>query len=148
MSRTDPLRGYNFLLRVGNHSAHFTACSQLGADVEVIKYREAGANEVVRWLPGRTEYTEVTLRFGMTTSFELWDWMERAITGQIQRQNVTVTMLDYEGQAGAKPVLAWVLEEAWPCRWRGALLDTLSREAAIESLTLVFEKLRRELPPG
>jgi phage tail-like protein len=144
MSRTDPLRAYNFLLRVGNHTAHFTSCSQLGVDVEVIKYREAGLNEQVRWLPGRVEYSEVVLRYGLTKDAFIWNWLESAVTGQIRRENVTITALDYEGQAGGVPTVSWVLEEAWPCRWRGALLDTLSREAAIESVTLVFEKLRRE----
>jgi phage tail-like protein len=144
MSRTDPLRAYNFLLRVGNHTAHFTSCSQLGVDVEVIKYREAGLNEQVRWLPGRVEYSEVILRYGLTKDAFIWNWLESAVTGQIRRENVTITALDYEGQAGGVPTVSWVLEEAWPCRWRGALLDTLSREASIESVTLVFEKLRRE----
>ena len=40
-------------------------------------------------------------------------------------------------------MLRWDLINAWPSRWRGASLDALDREVAIESLTLVFETLDR-----
>ena len=44
--------------------------------------------------------------------------------------------------ATARPrSLRWDLINAWPSEWRGAPLDALGREVAIESLTLVFETL-------
>ena len=41
------------------------------------------------------------------------------------------------------PGLQWNLAQAWPCEWRGAELDALGREAAIESLTLAYDTLER-----
>jgi phage tail-like protein len=49
-------------------------------------------------------------------------------------------MLDSTGQT---EVMRWNLTNAWPARWRGAPLDALNREIAIETLTLVFETIER-----
>jgi hypothetical protein len=35
------------------------------------------------------------------------------------------------------------LVDAWPAEWRSAGFDALSREIAIESITLVFDSLER-----
>ena len=46
---TDPYRAYNFKLDIaGVTEGHFTECSGLGVKIETIKYREAGAAQVVR----------------------------------------------------------------------------------------------------
>jgi phage tail-like protein len=49
-------------------------------------------------------------------------------------------MLDSTGQT---EVMRWNLTNAWPARWRGAPLDALNREIAIETLTLVYETIER-----
>jgi hypothetical protein len=36
-----------------------------------------------------------------------------------------------------------VKHDAWPSEWQGAALNTTDRSAAIESLTLVFDRLER-----
>ena len=137
----DPYRAYNFKLVIQDVTeGHFASCSGLGVQVEVIKYREAGNGQVVRAIPGQTTYHDVTLRYGLTDSRELWDWMMTAATGNVERKNVSVLMLD---ASGVNEVLRWNLINAWPSEWRGATLDALGKEVAIESLTLVFESLER-----
>ena len=44
---------------------------------------------------------------------------------------------------GVTEVMRWDLINAWPAEWRGAPLDALAHEVAIESVTLVFESLQR-----
>lgn len=140
-NNADPYRGYNFkLVMAGLTEGHFTECSGMGVKVTPIKYREAGNNQVVRHIPGPVEYAAVTLRYGLTSSRELWDWMLTVIQGRVQRKNVSVIMLDSEG---ANEVLRWNLMDAWPSEWSGAPLDALNREIAIESLTLVFDSMER-----
>jgi phage tail-like protein len=39
--------------------------------------------------------------------------------------------------------MRWNLVDAWPAEWRSAGFDALSREIAIESITLVFDSLER-----
>lgn len=137
----DPYRSYNFKLVIqGVAEGHFTECTGLGVRVNAIRYREGGAAQVVRRLPGQVEYGDVVLRYGLTASRQLWDWMMTAVKGTVERKNVSVLMLDVDGTT---EVMRWDLVNAWPSEWRGAPLDALGQEAAIESLTLVFETLDR-----
>jgi phage tail-like protein len=137
----DPYRAYNFKLEIGGITeGHFTQCSGLGIRVAAIKYREAGTNQVVRIVPGHVEYADVTLSYGLTSSHQLWLWLMASVDGKVQRKNVSIIVLDADG---VTEVTRWDLIGAWPSEWRGAPLDTLQREVAIERLTLVFESLQR-----
>jgi phage tail-like protein len=86
------------------------------------------------------EYGDITLRYGLTTSRELWDWFMSGVPGNVERKNVSIVLLDNDG---ATEVMRWNFVNAWASEWRGALLDAMGQEAAIESLTLVFETLER-----
>lgn len=137
----DPYRNYNFLLQIQDVAeARFTECLGLGVRIQPIRYRESGAGQIVRALPGPVDYAEVTLRYGLTSSIDLWNWMLAAARGTVQRRHVSVIMLDSDG---AREGMRWNLLNAWPCEWRGAALDALGREAAIEELHLAFDSLDR-----
>jgi phage tail-like protein len=64
----------------------------------------------------------------------------KSVQGPVQRLNVSVLMLDPDT---FNEVMRWNLIDAWPSEWRGASLDALTREIAIESVTLVYESLER-----
>jgi phage tail-like protein len=137
----DPYRRYNFKLQIqGVTEGHFTAVGGLEVEVQPIRYREGGASQVVHVIPGRVEYGDVELRYGLTASQELWTWLQSAVKGTVERKNVSIIMLD---SAGAQEVCRWDLTNAWPSRWRGAPLDAMSQEVAIESMTLVCETLQK-----
>jgi phage tail-like protein len=136
----DPYRAYNFKLVIqGVTEGHFVECAGLGVRVQALRYQEGGGN-VVHRIPGPVDYGDVTLRYGLTPSTELWNWFMAAVQGRVERRNVSVLML---GTDGITEALRWDLINAWPSEWRGAPLDALAREVAIESLTLVFESLQR-----
>jgi phage tail-like protein len=142
----DPVRAYNFKLLINNVTeGHFTEVTGLGVQVERIQYREGGNNAQVRAIPGRVTYAAVSLRFGLTASQELWDWLMSAVEGKVQRRNVSIVMLD---STGAIEVLRWNLINAWPQEWYGAPLDAMSQELAIETLVLAHEGLHRETGSG
>lgn len=137
----DPYRSYNFKIVIqGVVEGHFTQCSGLGVRVGVIRYREGGNGQVARALPGRVEYADVELKYGLTKSRELWDWLMAAVQGEVVRKNVSILMLDAQG---TQEVMRWNLVNAWPSQWRGAVLDAMSQEAALEHLTLVYDTLER-----
>lgn len=138
---TDPYRSYNFKLDInGISEGHFTECSGLSVKVESIPYREAGANQIVRKIPGPVDYASVTLKYGVTSSRELWDWLLTAVNGKVERKNVSIILLDSEGTNEA---MRWNLHDAWPSEWQGAGLNTTDRAIAIDTLTLVFDSLER-----
>lgn len=139
-SRTDPYRAYNFKLQIqGVTEGHFTECSGLNARIQSIAYREAGT-DVVHKLPGPVEYGDVTLRYGLTKSKELWTWFMNVAKGKLERKNISIIMIDNDG---VTPALQWNLTDAWPSGWEGAGLSAQGQEAAVESLTITFESLDR-----
>ena len=136
----DPYGAYNFKLVIqGVTMGHFTECTGLGVRVQALRYQEGGGH-VVHRIPGPVDYADVTLRYGLTSSTELWQWFMTGVEGHVERRNVSVLMLDTDDVTEA---LRWDLINAWPSEWRGAPLDALGREVAIESMTLVFESLQR-----
>src|SRR3712207_2453125 len=89
----DPFRAYNFKLLIdGVNEGHFTHCTGLQVKVSALHFREAGAGPVVRRLPGPVSYGDVTLRYGLTTSPELWNWFLASVSGVPLRKNVSVLM--------------------------------------------------------
>jgi phage tail-like protein len=112
----------------------------MGIKVDAISYREGGQSQVVHRIPGRVEYADITLRYGLTLSMELWNWLMTGVKGKVERKNVSIAMLDSDG---VSEVLRWNLVNAWVAEWRGAVLDALGHQVAIESITLVFETLDR-----
>lgn len=137
----DPYRAYNFKLEIqGVTEGHFTQCSGMGIKIDAIAYRQGGVGQVVHRLPGRVEYADIVLRYGLTSSTDLWQWFLSAVKGKVERRNVSIVLLDNDG---ATEVMRWNLVNAWVREWRGAMLDALSKEAAIESVTLVYETLER-----
>jgi phage tail-like protein len=137
----DPYRSYNFKLLIqGVTEGHFTECSNMSIKIDAIPYREGGTQQVVHRLPGQVEYGDITLRYGLTASHELWNWMMSAVKGKVERKNVSIAMLDADG---VSPATQWDLVNAWPCSWRGAPLNARGSEAAVEELTLAFESLDR-----
>ena len=141
MAQSDPYRSYNFKLEInGVAEGHFTECSGLSVRTESIAYREAGNNQVVRHIPGPVDYVAVTLKYGVTKSRDLWDWMMKAAEGNVQRRNVSIVLLDSQG---TDEVMRWNLQDAWPSEWQGAALNASDKALAIETLTLVYDRLER-----
>jgi phage tail-like protein len=139
--RPDPLRAYNFTLQIDNaNQGFFTQLKGLEVRVAPIRYREGNDQRTTRMLAGPVEYGEVTLRYGLTESRVLWDWLTSAVTGVPQRKNISIIM---QGPDGTGERVRWNLTDAWACAWRGAQLDALGREVAIESVTIVCEKIDR-----
>ena len=139
---TEPYRAYHFKLMIGGVTeGHFTECSDIAIAVDAIKYREGGQSQVTHSLPGQVEYSDVTLSYGLTASRELWDWFMTGVQGKVDRRNVSIVMLDTDG---VNPVIQWDLIRAWVRKWEGPHFHALSREAAIEHLTLVCERLERQ----
>lgn len=135
----DPYRAYNFKLVIQNVvQGHFTRLDGLGLTINRILYRSGGEHSTVRAIPGRVEYSPVTLRYGLTDSTELVNWLFTAVNGTVVRHNVSVAMLD---NASSNEVRRWNLIDAWPCDWAGAPLDALGSDLAIESLSLAYDRL-------
>lgn len=141
MPDADIYRAYNFVLDIqGVQLGCFAEVSGLMIAVETIEYREGGGAPAVRKLPGRLRVGDVTLKWGMTESRELWDWLMATAAGTFERRDVSVILLKPDGQ---QEETRWNLYNTYPSSWRGAPLDAMGNQVAIETLTLAVERLER-----
>lgn len=140
MARVDPYKNFRFLVEIDNIvQAGFSDCSGFGSNVEVIEYREGGDAATVRKLPGKTSYPDITLKWGLTDSRDLYDWHRTAIAGRIERKNGSIVVLDDTGQEKVR----WNFFSAWPSKWDGPDFSAKGNDVAIDTLTVSCEWVER-----
>ena len=138
--RVDPYASFRFLVEIdGIVQAGFSECSGFGSSVEVIEYREGGDAATVRKLPGRVSYPDLTLKWGLTDSRELYDWHRAAISGQITRKNGSIIQLDDRGNETVR----WNFMGAWPSKWDGPDFNAKGTDVSIDTLTVSCERVER-----
>jgi phage tail-like protein len=138
--RKDPLLNFNFLVEIdGITQAGFTDCSGFGATTEPVEVNEGGFNSASHKLPGRTKQNNLTLKWGLTDSTELYDWYRDVVNGKIQRKNGSIILLNSQGDEKAR----WNFFKAWPTKWDGPDFTAKGNEVAIETLEIAHEGLER-----
>lgn len=136
----DPYRNFRFLVEIdGIVQAGFSECGGFGSNVEVVEYREGGDSTTVRKLPGKSSYPDITLKWGVTDSRELYDWHQKAIVGQVQRKHGSVVLQD---DLGAEK-MRWNFFSAWPSKWEGTHFSAKGNDVAIDTLTISCERVER-----
>jgi phage tail-like protein len=140
MPRTDPYMNFRFLVEIdGIVQAGFADCSGFGSKVEVVEYREGGEEPTVHKMPGKVSYPDITLKWGVTKSRELYDWHLAAVKGEIQRKNGSIIL---QGSTGEE-VVRWNFFGAWPSGWDGADFSAKGNDVAIDTLTVSCERVER-----
>jgi phage tail-like protein len=140
VARTDPYKNFRFLVEIdGIIQAGFSECTGFGSAVEVIEYREGGDPATVRKLPGKTSYQDLTLKWGVADSHELYDWHATAIAGKVVRKNGSIMLLDDTGTEKVR----WNFFTAWPSKYEGPGLNGKGNDVAIDTLTISCERLER-----
>jgi len=140
MARVDPYKNFRFLLEIdGITQAGFSDCSGFGSNVEVIEYREGGDAATVRKLPGKNSYPDITLKWGLTDSRELYDWHRTALNGKVERRNGSIILLDDVGQEKVR----WNFFTAWPSKYDAPDFSGKGNDVAIDTLTISCERLER-----
>lgn len=141
----DPLLGFNFKLDLGGKVVgFFTECSGIGSEHDIIEHKvvDDAGHEIVRKIPGRLKWGDVTLKRGITSDMTIWDWRDKVVLGNMKdaRQTCSVIMLsrDYTTE-----VAAWTFENAWPSKVSGPSLKSDSNEFGVEEVTIVHEGMSR-----
>jgi len=120
-------------------TASFSECSGLGVSVKTEPYSEGGVNDQQRIFLKQPEFTQVTLKRGLTDDQEFWDWLNQILSpGPKQRRNVNILVFSQSGET----MQCWTLIGAVPVGWKAPSLQASSSSVAIEELTLAYEGLK------
>jgi len=146
--RFDPFPTFKFHVQIGDITeAAFSDCSGLEMSTEVFTYQEGGLNEYVHQFPGRTKYSNITLKRGFTTSNEIYEWykeMESKLLGgqPFDFRQVTITL--YSNVVQGKSV-RWILNKAFPIKWVGPAFKTDEAAIAVETLEFAHHGIETDL---
>lgn len=147
---TPPFTGFNFAVEIAVpgvaqricHAA-FSDCDGLEMTMDVKTLREGGNNGRQIRLAGPLSFGLVTLKRGMTRSFDLWNWMARALAEPSLRADAEIVLLAADGRAVHA---RFVLSRCLPAKLKAPTLNARDGGVAIEELQLAYEAL--ELKPG
>lgn len=133
---------------------HFLECrgfQQTQAPIEICevtanKWGQAKTGQVagqtVRTkLPGNVKCGNLTLRRGMTSSKELWDWFAAVQEGNWKKQRRLAALSIYN--QAAEEVARFELAGAWPSSYKITDVNARSTEIEIEELEIAFEEFKR-----
>jgi phage tail-like protein len=152
-----PFSAYNFSVEIDVPgiasqlcAAAFSECDGLEMTMDVKTIREGGNNARQIRLAGAVNYGQVTLKRGMTASFDLWDWFDA-------QQHATPRQLrgDYRGEA--KIVLLspdrqeqarFILTRCLLTKLKAPALNAKDGVVAIEEMQLTYESLTLQRPGG
>ncbi len=137
--RNDPFFSYNFLVEVdGLNVAAFQEVGGLDSTVEVVEYRQGGENLTTRKLMGRTSFSNITLKRGVTNNTDLYEWHRNIAQGTADRRDGSVILLGRDGEE----LKRWNFRSAWPTKYTAPEFNAEGNEVAIESLELAHEGLQ------
>lgn len=142
--RQDPLVGFYFALDVqGVITGYFTECSGIGSETEVAEQKVVNGKgvQVVLKVPGRLKWGDITLKRGVTSSMELWEWRKMVEDGDVKgaRKNGSITMFTQDLTPAAK----WDFKNAWPSKISGPTPKSDGNDISLEEITIVHEYITR-----
>ena len=123
----------------------FRECTGMGSENEVVEYKASGpkGEYVMKKVPGRLKWNNITLKRGITDAMDMWKWRKLVEQGKINeaRKNGSIVMFNQEGQE----VSRWEFINAWPSKLTGPSANATNNEVGIEELELTIEGYARVL---
>lgn len=120
--------------------ASFSECDGLEMTMDIKTIREGGNNGVQIRLTGAMNYSSLTLKRGMTETFDLWKWVELMQTNPEVRADAHVIIYSPDKKVRAK----FLLQRCVPVKLKAPPLNAKDGGVAIEELQLAYESLKLE----
>jgi len=135
----DHIGQFNFKVEIeGVTQGAFKNVEGLDSETEIIEYQD-GDDIILRKRPGRTKYTNITLKRGYVNTDELWSWRKKVIEGKVERKSGSIILCADDGSE----IMRYNFFEAWPAKWKGFNLDGKGNDVTVEEIELATEKIER-----
>jgi phage tail-like protein len=144
MADQDPLVSAWFGVEFqGQVAGAFRECTGLGSENEVVEYKASGqrGEYIVKKVPGRMKWNNITLKRGITDSMDMWQWRKLVEQGKVvdARKNGSIVMFNQQGDEVAR----WDFVGAWPSKLIGPTANAGNNEVGIEELEITHEGYER-----
>ena len=137
-AQTWPIPEFHFSVEISNVGK--ISCKEVsGLDVEydVIEYRAGDTPGFTKVkLPGLRKSGDITLKKALfKDEKKLWDWMNSVKMNVVQRESVTIALLDESND----PVQSWKLTNAWPKKYSVDGFKADGTGVSMETIVLAHE---------
>lgn len=147
-----PFTAFNFAVEINVpdlspkvcHAA-FAECDGLEMTMDVKTIREGGNNGRQVRLTGPMNFGQLTLKRGMTASFDLWDWFSAMLERPRLRADAEVVLFAADGSTERA---RFILSRCLPVKLKAPALNAKDGVVAIEELQLAYESLTLRKPQG
>lgn len=150
MAAAYPFTSFNFAVEINRGdegaplvNAAFSDCDGLEMNLEVKTIREGGANGRQIRLNGMVAYGQLTLKRGMTDSFDLWNWFKDSVADPRLRANAEVVLLAADGVTERA---RFQLSRCVPIKIKAPAMNARDGQVAIEELQIAYETLQLVAP--
>ena len=137
---------YYFMLNLGGAEAagYFKECTGLTSESEVVTHEasDAQGKSIIQKFPGQLKWSNITLKRGIDTQMELWQWRKDIVDGKIG--SLSQGRHDPGGRLGGHAVMTFKFVRAWPCRYSSPGFNAGANEILVEELELAHEGFERE----
>lgn len=138
---TDPYKNFRFFVEIDAViKAGFSECSGFGSELEVIEYREGGDDATVRKLRGKVKYPDITLKWGITDSMDLYNWHLSAVKGELKKRNGAILLLD---ERTREERARWNFYAGWATKYTAPSFNAKGNDVAIDTFVIACERLER-----
>lgn len=133
---------YHFSIDWGGSRIGFMEVSGLDIEIEAISFREGSSpQESFRKVPGLRKFSDITLKRGIVKGDnEFFAWINTQHIGTIERRDVTISLLNENHD----PVVVWRVQNAFPVKYSGPVLESNGSDVAMETLVLTHEGITVE----
>jgi phage tail-like protein len=116
----------------------FQECDGMELTMDVKTIREGGNNARQIRLTGPFNVGQLTLKRGMTRTFDLWNWVQAAMLDPALRATAVVVLLAADGKTERMRV---VLDRCVPVKLKLPAMNAREGAVAIEELQLAYESM-------
>lgn len=134
-----PPVGFHFkveFLNIGNdNDARFQSVSGLNMESDVETIKEGGQNLFEHKLPGRSKFSDLTLKRGLLLDSEVIKWIKNALYDrEYELVDMNISLLNNEHQ----PLFTWQVFRAWPKKWNISDLNASENSIMVETMEIVY----------
>ena len=134
-----PPVGFHFrveFINIGNdNDVRFQSVSGLSMELEVESIKEGGQNLFEHKIPGRSKFSDLTLKRGILLDSDLIDCFNKALYDiEFKPANMNISLLNNSHE----PIITWQIFKAWPKNWTVSDLNASENSIMVETLEISY----------
>jgi len=121
---------------IGNdNDTRFQSVGGLNMELEVENIKEGGQNLFEHKLPGRSKFSELTLKRGLLLDSAVVQWIKDALYNkEFKPTDIVIKLLNSDHE----PLITWKVANAWPRKWSVSDLNATENSIMVETLEIVY----------